>query len=238
MADDAGADDGAAFRSVDELRAQAARRRDEQVAARRRLLELAPGDLRDLDAAAECGCSCHPSPGGDPHEGKTCPCQLTPDDRAQRHADLAKSLTASRAAYALVHQARTDELAAAAAALGVEAVEDGPGAPWVIVGTVDGHGFYMRERWDTYDIVVAPDDDPTIQPWGAPIETPTTVIRSGTISDLLPGASMSYRHVLAFVVGEIRTYLRRRTCEHPSARGDRFCRACGSPLVDPAEPAG
>lgn len=238
MADDSGPADGAASRSVDELRAQAARRRDEQVAARRRLLELAPGDLRDLDAAAECGCSCHPSPGDDPHGGRTCSCQLTPDERARRHADLEKALTASRAAYALVHRARADELAAAATDLGVEALEDGPGAPWVIVGTVDGHGFYMRERWDTYEIVVAPADDPAIQPWGAPIETPTTVVRSGTISDLLPGGSVSYRHVLTFIVGEIRTYLRRRTCEHPSAPRDRYCPACGSPLVDPAEPPG
>lgn len=49
--------------SAEQFREEAARSRAERVAGQRVLLRLVPGDLRDLDAAAECECSCHPRPG-------------------------------------------------------------------------------------------------------------------------------------------------------------------------------
>ncbi|MFS0699585.1 hypothetical protein AB6N24_06380 [Cellulomonas sp. 179-A 4D5 NHS] len=120
-----------------------------------------------------------------------------------------------------------------AAELGITAREDSAGSPWVILGTIDGRAFYMRERWAEYDIVIAPDDNPGAQPWEAPAAAPTIIVRSGLLADLQP-TSLSYRHALTFIVGEVRSYVRRQRCDHPCAPGDRYCRACGSALVDPA----
>ncbi|MBB2924094.1 hypothetical protein [Cellulomonas cellasea] len=225
---------GGPHRSIEELRLEAQRRRDERVAATRRLLELVPGDLRDLDAAATCGCVCHPSPGGDPHGGRACPCQLTPEERRASIDAAMKSLAASRDQYSAGRRARESELAAIAAELDAVAVEESPGAPWAITGAVDGRAFYMRERWDQYEVVIAPDSDPALQPWSAPIETPTIVVRSGVITDLQSRAAIDYRTAMTVIVGEVRAYLRRMTCSHPSQPGDAYCRMRGRALVDPA----
>jgi hypothetical protein len=59
------------------------RAREERAAARRQLLDFEPGNVRDLDAAAACECSCHPRPGQtDKHSGDLCSCQWTNTDRA------------------------------------------------------------------------------------------------------------------------------------------------------------
>ena len=161
-------------------------------------------------------------------------CQLTVQERSERHRELRRALAASHALYAPVRRAHADELAAAAANLAVDAREDSAGAPWVILGTVDGRGFYMRERWGAYDIVIAPDDAPGVQPWDAPAETRTIAIRSGHLGELQPNG-LNYRDALTLIVRSVRSYLRRRACTHPSAPGDRYCRACGSALIDAVE---
>ena len=71
----------------DALEEQARAMREEYDATRpARLAVLATGPaLRDINKAADCRCSCHPSPASQSlHEGgATCPCQLTKAERAE-----------------------------------------------------------------------------------------------------------------------------------------------------------
>ncbi len=123
---------------------------------------------------------------------------------------------------------RAASLERAAATLGVEATEELPAAPWVITGTVDGRTFYMRERWDSYSIVIAPDDHPGLDVWTS-VDEPGVVVREGAISDLVAAdGATDYQVALPFVVSVIRSELRRRTCPHPTRAGDEFCPRCGA----------
>lgn len=204
----------------------------ERVRLRRLLLQVDPSGVRDdLEAAARCECGCHPRPGGHVHPDGVCPCQFTTEEQAQRLAAAERALDA-------VHQSNTQtwELQAAllqqvADELGVEASETVPAAPWVITGRVDGRRFYMRERWDVYSIVIAPDDQPDLDVWAS--DVPGVTVQEGSIGDLVePGGVIDYRVALPFIVGVIRVELRRRTCPHPRLPVDRFCSRCGTPLVD------
>ena len=202
----------------------------ERVRLRRRLLQVDPSGVRDdLEAAAHCECGCHPSPGGRVHPDGVCLCQFTTEEQTQRLAAAERALDA-------VHQSniQTWELQAAllqrlADELGVEASETVPAAPWVITGRVDGRGFYMRERWDVYSIVIAPDEHPGLDVW-ASVDEPGVVVREGTISDLVASdGTVDYQVALPFVVSVIRSEIRRRTCPHPTRAGDEFCPRCGAP---------
>lgn len=213
------------------------RRRADAVAARRRLLEAAPGSVRDLDAAARCECSCHPKPGNpEVHAGAVCSCQWTVQERSGHLANFRRVMEAGREQQEVEREADERELAAAAAALGIEVREESAAAPWVVVGTVDGHRFYLRERWDSYTIVLAPEGDPDLDPWAAPADAPTVLVRSGDASELYAAGRVDYARSLTLVAGEIRTYRRRVTCPHAHAPGDRYCPACGVPLKDRALP--
>ena len=52
------------------------------------------------------------------------------------------------------------DVADAARGLGASAWEESWPAPWVIRGTVDGRAFYLRERSNTYRVLIAPDEGP------------------------------------------------------------------------------
>lgn len=204
---------------------------DARTELRRRLLDVDPSGVRDdAEAAARCECACHPRPGGRIHPDGTCPCQLTAQEREERRTALEQALEAVHSENAQLSAQRELTLAQVAGELGVEAAEEVPAAPWVITGVVDGRGFYMRERWDAYSIVIAPDDRPGLDVWSA-IGEPGLLVHEGTVSDLLdPGGQIDYRVALPFVVDVIRSELRRRTCPHPSGPGDQFCPRCGSAL--------
>ncbi|GAA3817072.1 hypothetical protein CSO01_36710 [Cellulomonas soli] len=214
------------------------RRRAAEVAARRRLLELDPTGVRDIEAAAACFCACHPRP-ADPDShggGRSCPCQLTPEELRALRARTSKLLKEHSTALEAAQREREQRLVDIAADLGIEAREDNLYAPWVIVGRVDGRGFRMRERSDRYAIVIAPDDSPTIDPWNAPDGTQTITVRTGDASDLGNVGPPDYRLALTVITETIRTFLRQRTCPHPHADGDWYCPRCGLTLVDLTRP--
>lgn len=219
----------------EELREQLAKERVERVTARRALLQLVPGNLRDVDAAARCECSCHPQPGRDPHHGLRCMCQISERARRARWRATLKAFDAIGEQWRPVNEQHQSELAEAAADLGVEIREAVPGAPWVLTGLVDGRAFYLRERWDLYDIVIAPDQTPSAQPWNEP-DLAGITIHSGDSGDLYVGTPPDYRVAVRFVVAVIREHLARAACPHPARPGDRYCPGCGAPLTDPAEP--
>jgi len=203
-------------------------------ATRRRLLEVEPGNVRDLDAAATCECSCHPRPGDpDRHRGGLCQCQWTDAERAAHLAEFDRLMEERRPEQEAFWRERAETLAADAAGLQIEANEESPGAPWVIVGRVDGRRFYLRDRWEAYTIVISPAGDPGLDPWRS---DSGVEVRSGRSGDLLTDGRVDYRRALRVVAEAVRTHLRREACTHPHHDEDRFCPACGLPLLDPASP--
>jgi len=142
----------------DEARAM----REEYAAARpARLAVLATGPpLRDIDKAADCSCSCHPSPASSSlHEGGAeCPCQLTAAERAERWDRLFEHLGETAEASEEAERERA-ELAVAAAELDVDAELRCPAFPFVVAGICDGRSFFLREKRGHWRVEVAADPD-------------------------------------------------------------------------------
>lgn len=232
MADDG--PDAAPFGATDQ---EPERTREERTAARRQLLDVQPGNIRDPDAAAACECSCHPRPGQpDKHGSDLCSCQWTDTDRATHPAEGDRVIEQQRPELEAAQLESMRDLIAAAAELDIEATEEVPGAPWVITGRVDGRRYYLRDRWGTYTVVVAPAGQPDLDPWRAPAGARLIVVRSGDSADLFTGRWVNHRRALRVVAAAVRTQLRREACAHPHGDVDRFCPACGVPLRDEATP--
>lgn len=204
--------------------------RKKRTAARRQLLGLQPGSIRDLDAAASWECSVHPRPGQpDRHGGGLCPCQWTETDRAAHLAEFNRVIEQQSPEQEALQRENMQALAAAAAEPEIEAFEEVPGAPWAITGRVDGRRYYLRDRWDTNTVVVSPADQPDLNPWRGPGSARLIVVRSGDSADLFTGRWVNYRRALREFASAVRTQMRREACEHPHDDADRFCPACGWP---------
>ncbi|WP_282946530.1 hypothetical protein [Cellulomonas endometrii] len=234
MADDG--PDAAPFGAADQ---EPERTREERTAARRQLLDVQPGNIRDPDpdAAAACECSCHPRPGQpDKHGSDLCSCQWTGTDRAAHLVEGNRVIEQQRPEMEAARLESMRDLKAAAAELDIEATEEVPGAPWVIAGRVDGRRYYLRDRGGTYTVVVAPAGQPDLDPWRAPAGARLVVARSGDSADLFTGRWVNHRRALRVVAAAVRTQLRREKCTHPHHDADRFCPACGVPLRDEVTP--
>ena len=216
---------------------QARAMREEFAAARpARLGVLAVGPpLRDIDEAADCGCSCHPSPASPSlHDGGAeCPCQLTAAERAQRWDRLFEHLGEATGASTEADRERT-ELAAAAAELDVDAELRCSACPFVVAGTCDGRSFFLRERHGHWRVEVAADPDCT-DLWGT-AGSLGIEIASGDEADLCDAdGKPSPAVALRLAVHAVRLSALRNTCSHEQPdESDRFCRRCGTPL-DEAE---
>ena len=190
--------------------------------------------MRDVEAAIDCLCSCHPRPAQtELHDGGvTCPCQLTPTERAAAWDELFAHIGDMDDD---VEVAGATRFAAAAADLGVSADVVVPGAPFVIAGTCDGRGFYLRERGGAWRVTIAGDANPAADPWTMDIEQPTIDIATGTEVELGDGGgNFSPERALRVAVEAVRDALARNGCAHelPLDAGHRFCRCCGVPLAD------
>lgn len=217
------ADEAAAWRA--ELK-----RRDAELRPARLAAVRAGPPLRDPDAAADCHCGCHPKPAdAEQHDGgRSCGCQLTPEER---HLAV-KEFTAQLSSLGLDDGIRSGEaeLAQRAAELGVSATWRLVAAPFVITGNVDGRGFYLRERHGSYRVTIAPDDDPGADPWELPAERLTLDIAGGDDDDLTdPGGGCDVAHALTVAVHAVRTYLTRQRCTHQRPTDPRhlYCAWCG-----------
>lgn len=201
---------------------------------RRALLNAGPV-LRDVDAAVECPCGCHPRV-GDLHDGGvTCPCQKTPEER---EADMKEFLAAmAELNYDSNFGVQKEEFDTAAVELGVtDAVIECQAVPTVVSGVVDGRFFYLRERHGTWRVTIAPDDDPLLDVWDHTTIRQGVDIASGSEDDLYPEeGQFSFAHVLEFAVQVVRDYLRRNVCSHAASRAcvhANFCPTCGVRLAD------
>lgn len=204
----------------------------ERVRQRRVMLEALGVELRDLDAAAECECSCHPRPGTpDVHGDQMCSCQLSTDERREQWAQAQPALSELGEHLRAAAERHAAEIQAAADRLGVDAYQASEFAPWVIAGSIDGRAFYMRERSDMYSIVIADDDHPAEHPWtAAPGEDHALVIKTGTSDDIYIGNPPDHGKALQYIVTVVRDHLRRAACAHVHRDSDRFCPACGERL--------
>ena len=210
--------------------------REARKPAKRAALTVGPM-LRDLDAAVECACSCHPTPpSADVHDGGvTCPCQLTTEERAAQRRVLFHEL-GDWDAESEWEERVSAEFQSEVARLKVSAQIVVAAAPMVITGVTDGRAFYLRERHGSWRVTIATDDDPTADPWGSALEAPSIDIASGDESDF-NDENGQYSRALALrvAVAAVRDALRRNDCHHevPELTAHRFCRSCGVPLADP-----
>ncbi len=219
-----------------------ARRAEEEaarVAARpaRRAAILAGPALRDVQAAVDCLCSCHPRPAnGDLHDGgQSCHCQETEAERASHAQSFREMLTAlaetseEAERFGRDRQARFD---AEARVLGVEARIQVGAAPFVISGICDGRGFYLRERHGVYRVTISPDHDPGADAWAAdPTET-SIDIAAGIEGELEEDGRFSPAAALRVAVRAVRTALARNRCAHRRVGSDPYCPSCGVPLAE------
>jgi hypothetical protein len=213
---------------VAEMRKRLADERAAGEPAKRAALEAGP-PLRDVDAAVECGCTCHPRPAcSGLHEGgSACPCQLPAEERRAAFDALLATLGESideEISISDERDRRTDE---AARRLGVEVGELGGAAPFVIRGVVDGRGFYLRERHERWRVEIAPDDTPGADP----IETEVSiVVAEGSDDEFMVDGRFDEVRALEVSVGAVRVFMLRRSCEHVGAQ--RFCPDCGAEAVE------
>lgn len=196
----------------------------------RALLNAGPA-LRDVDAAMDCRCSCHPRVGDLHNGGVTCACQQTLEERKAATEKMFAALAALN--HSSDWEAKQDQFDVAAAALGVQnAAIECQACPTVVSGIVDGRFFYLRERSGVWRITVAPENDPLLDVWNHTTTVQGVDIANGSEDDLyIEGETFSYAHVLQFAVRTVRGHLRRSTCGHNTApTGANFCPTCGEQL--------
>ena len=222
----------------DALEEQARAMREEYDAARpARLAVLATGPaLRDINKAADCRCSCHPSPASQSlHEGGAkCPCQVTKAERAELWDRLLEPLDEAAEASKKDDDARA-QLSEAAAELNVDAEVRCWAFPFVVTGTCDGRSFYLRERHGHWRVEVAADPG-CADLWGTSGSLGIE-IAAGNAADLCDAdAKTSPVVALRLAVRAVRLSTLRDSCSHeqPSDESHRFCGRCGTPL-DEAE---
>lgn len=218
-------------------RAEFAARREAQKPAKRAALASGP-PLRDIEAAVECGCSCHPSPGTpDTHkDGEVCRCQQTETEREVARATFRSFFEgADYEAERRREELFASALQAEADRLGVTATVKISAAPFVITGVCDGRAFYLRERHGSWDVTIASDSNPLADPWGSPRDHATIDIASGDENEFNDeNGQFSQAIALRVTVNAVRQARQRNTCGHepPGDVEHRYCRRCGVALTD------
>ena len=214
---------------IEEIVAAAQNARIDSRPDRVAVLEIGP-PLRDIDAAADCSCGCHPRPADQGlHDGGTqCPCQHTAEDRQRLWAEFSAATESFREHASDVHAAQLADLAETAAALGVDADVKSWGAPFALTGVCDGHSFYLRERHDLYRVEVAV-DAACEDLWGSSSDVSVEVVSGSDIDLHGSDGTRSASTALRIAVDAVRLSMRRNRCSHeqPSDDSHGFCRRCG-----------
>jgi hypothetical protein len=185
--------------------------------------------IRDIEAAVECQCSCHQRTGELHDMGRSCPCQLTVEERQAALDNLWNWNAEEAEAYEKARAARDQIFMAAAERLGVEIESHGGAAPYVICGKVEGRAFFLRERHDLWRVEIATDQTPGENPWGDH-EADSIVVAEGT-SDVFDPENFE-TEALEAAVRAVREFLQRRACAHTNY--GKWCSECGV-LLEEAE---
>jgi hypothetical protein len=188
----------------------------------------------DIETRELCRCSCHPQlPSSELHDfGFDCNCTRTHDQRRDSIRKLLNDIDEYwRSPEGLEVRAADDAVEGQLHAWlsqqqGVAVDSHGGWAPEQWRGTVDGHGFYFRERGGDWDIEI------DVRPTGESVRTVdvqnddgTTcyrhqsiergdVIASGTIHTHTHSYGTTPAERAHFIVTTIRDHLRRQACAH------------------------
>lgn len=221
---------------IEAMRDEADVRRAGNTAARAHLLSLLDPDeldhcrITDIDAAAACLCSCHPTPAdAEMHGERVCSCQKTEEQRRADQKEALQELQKHSGAMMEAVQAELDALRRVAADLGATIEQAGGSAPYQILGQVDSIRFYLRERHDEWSLQI-PDEQ--AGDLGEPVGTANGVyiIAEGDAAELYDPADPA--KPLRVAVDTVRTHLARRSCRHEGAR--TFCPDCGLRTAEPS----
>lgn len=194
--------------------------------ARRESLRKVAG-LRNATAAEECVCACHDQMGELHDQGRTCPCQLSAEERRAAFEEAMADLTTEwYQPEAVAARAKAEaEFASEADRLGVNVESHGGGAPYLIIGSVDGRAFFLRERGEVWHVEIAGDLNPERNPWRYDGEA-SIVVAEGSTQQLEADDEAGFEiTALRIAVEAVRTFLLRRACEHPGA--GEWCQRCG-----------
>lgn len=181
-------------------------------------------ELRDVEAALACQCTCHlrrfGQPADDFHDGgATCSCQMTSDQRRAARDDWLAELDrfhASAAGKALAVSTRRarEQAAAEASRLGMSITIESQFVPLAISGTMRDTTFWFRERRGS---------------WRLHVDGPEGAEIASGVSDPTPADAV------ALIFDHLDRYRRGRNCEHAvTAPDDVFCRHCGQRRIRPA----
>lgn len=195
--------------------------------------------LKDPKAAADCLCSCHPSPGDvSLHEnGLSCSCQLSAKERKEKMTELLASLQESHIEHSGYYKKLQDRALEKAESLGIELNQIGGAAPFTIDLTVDGRKVYVRSRHELYSIRISTREAPLEE---ISYDAEHIIVEEGDEQTLFgytygPDTESSpdqdlYARILAYVVNSVRIFLLREKCNHDAAEPANFCATCGLQL--------
>ncbi|CAN5700209.1 hypothetical protein BH18ACT2_BH18ACT2_09220 [soil metagenome] len=201
--------------------------------ARRAAIATGPA-LRDIAAAVDCHCACHPHPADlDLHDGgSTCGCQLTPQERRAQWDTVMGSWPKPTNEELRERAVAEAAFAEAAAELDVTAHVELSMCPFVIVGNCDGRGFYLRERHGEWRVTIAGEGEPAVDPWGSTPDRLTIDVAAGDEGELVDAdGRFSDVAALRIAVGCVREAVLRDACAHDGDSGT-YCCACGVPMAE------
>ena len=189
--------------------------------------------LRDLEAAVDCICACHPSPATmNLHNGGvSCNCQLTATQRAEQFNELLAAREESLDAFGADDAATLAAFAAVSAELTVEADLRSWEFPLVVAGTCDGRSFFFRERGGSWSVQIAA-DAACGDLWDDSRATGIKIAGGDSLDLRDHKGGISPASALRCAVDAVRLSALRNSCPHeqPPNSGHRFCRRCGVEL--------
>lgn len=200
--------------------------------------------LKDLNAAVECMCSCHPNPGDvSLHDnGLSCNCQLTPEERKIKTNELFETLQMLGENDSLTEFNENNRKNAFTKAqeLGITLESIGGLAPFTLDGIINNRRVYVRARHEVYAINLATPEDPLAD---ISFDKEHIIVEEGpewvlfpeyntNVDESIPLDYMQYAKVVEYVTNAVRGYLLRETCKHPRSNGFNFCPECGTQLRD------
>lgn len=170
-----------------------------------------------------CECPCHPRPArNDVHANGVCSCELSPQQRRKRSVKALEELRVRFEARASAEKEQTQKLEDMLRQAGITVTGRLGGSPFVISGVYKGCGFYLRERWQKWVLVVEDPPFTGANLWRHTSAHPGRVLAEGVTTG-------AYADLVPDMVNMLHDYVFRIRCAH--IEGGNFCPQCGTRLV-------